>query len=95
MTRSRTDGIQPVVIRIFRAYGFSVKDTSRVGGGFPDLVLGFRSKNFLVEVKNDTGVGWKYTPAQKKFNDTWNGQRITITSTQEAAEFAEKVRHEN
>lgn len=95
MLARRVDDIHGEVARIFRAFGFSVQDTSRVGGGFPDYVIGFRGKNYLVEVKNDTGFGWKYTAAQKKFNESWNGQHITITSPAEAADFAKQMRHED
>ena len=51
----RTDDNQPEIIAAFRACGWYVRDTSRLGEGFPDLVV-YRPQNgiVLVEVKDGT-----------------------------------------
>lgn len=54
--------------------GCSVFDTSRVAGGFPDLVVGKNQKTVLVEVKRDAKA--KFTPAQQAFILNWQGSTV-------------------
>lgn len=51
--------------------GVSVLILSQVGNGAPDLLLGFRGKNYLVEIKSKNG---KLRQDQKEFIDEWRGQ---------------------
>ena len=52
----RVDANQAGLIAAARKMGCSVADTSRLGAGFPDLVIGLAGKggrvNLLVEVKD-------------------------------------------
>lgn len=41
---ARTDANQVEIVSALRAIGCSVSDTSGVGGGFPDLAVGFRKR---------------------------------------------------
>lgn len=54
MTRraSRVDGNHAEICTALRAVGALVFDTSRVGDGFPDIVVGVRGRFLLIEVKN-------------------------------------------
>lgn len=56
--------------------GISVADTSGAGEGFPDLVIGFRGQNWLIELKDGakSASRRKLTPAQVKFQQEWTGQ---------------------
>jgi hypothetical protein len=50
---ARTDKNQAGVIRQLRQIpGVSVQDLSSVGHGVPDLLIGYRKVNYLVELKN-------------------------------------------
>jgi hypothetical protein len=48
-----------------------------------DLLVGFRGRNVLLEVKRLKG-GSKPTPAQVKWNKSWRGQRATVRTPEEA-----------
>lgn len=79
---ARVDENQSEIVASFRAMGCSVADTSAVGDGFPDLVVGKFGITVLVEVKNPRKIPSKrrLTPDQKDFHDEWNGS-ITIVET--------------
>ena len=52
----RVDGNQAVIVGALRAAGCFVDDTSRLGDGFPDLVVGTREGLiYTVEVKLPSG----------------------------------------
>jgi len=67
----RVDSNHALIVKTLRDLGCSVFDTSRVAGGFPDLVVGKNSKTALVEVKADAKA--KFTDAQQKFMASWKG----------------------
>jgi len=69
----------------FQKVGCSVFDASRVGGGFPDLVLGYRGHTLLCEVKDPEKDKLKQT--QVKFIDNWRGQIAIVSSIEEATEL--------
>lgn len=48
-----------------------------------DLVVGYRARNFLMEVKNPNGKN-ELTDAQKEFIATWRGQVRVVRSADEA-----------
>jgi hypothetical protein len=49
---TRPDGNQGPIVSALEKVGAFVVDMTRTGGGFPDLVVGFRSVVYLLEVKN-------------------------------------------
>ena len=63
--------------------GCSVFDTSRVAGGFPDLVVGRNNITCLVEVKAD--VQSKFTPAQEMFMMNWRGSAVARIDSVDSA----------
>ena len=67
----KVDANHSVIVKALRDLGCSVFDTSRVAGGFPDLVVGKNSKTALVEIKRNATA--PYTEAQKKFMENWKG----------------------
>lgn len=50
--RARVDTNHAAVVQALRAAGWCVQDTSRLGGGFPDLVIAKGGRVELVEVKD-------------------------------------------
>lgn len=54
----------------------TVFDASGAGGGFPDLVVGWQGRNYLIEVKDGekSPSRRKLTPAQEKLHAAWQGQ---------------------
>jgi Holliday junction resolvase len=70
----KVDANHSVIVKALRDLGCSVFDTSRVAGGFPDLVVGKNSKTALVEVKSDAKA--KFTAAQQLFILNWKGSTV-------------------
>jgi Holliday junction resolvase len=70
----KVDANHSVIVKALRDLGCSVFDTSRVAGGFPDLVVGKNSKTALVEVKADAKA--KFTAAQQAFILNWKGSTV-------------------
>ena len=85
---ARTDANHPEVVAALRAIGCSVADTSRVGCGFPDLVVGFRGRNWLVEVKDGRKSPSRraLTEDQVSFVAAWRGHWLRVDSAAEAVE---------
>lgn len=75
----------------FRALGAEVVDCSHVGEGFPDLLVGWRGRVLLVEVKDGSKPVrlQKLTPAQTVFHAGWErvGCKVHVV-TNEAEAFA-------
>ena len=92
MRRHRVDGNQAAIIAALRAHGITVKDTSAVGFGFPDLVAGFRGGTYAIEIKVyradcNRFSPEPYTAAQKLFHQSWAGDIGTVTSAEEAVRW--------
>lgn len=89
----RVDANHSAIISAFRALGCTVFDTSALGGGFPDLVIGVvghgGAVNLLVEVKDGEKVPSKQrlTDAEDRFASTWRGQYTIVKSVQEAVKL--------
>ena len=83
---ARTDANHAEIRDALRAAGCSVADTGSAGDGFPDLVVGLRSRNFLLEIKDGKKPpsARKLTDDQVKFHGAWRGQVHVVTSVQEA-----------
>lgn len=81
MKHGKTDANQRLIVDGLRRAGASVYITSDVGRDFVDLVAGFRGRNYLIEVKTETG---KLTPGQRLFHDTWNGHIAIVRNLDEA-----------
>ena len=82
----RTDRNQSEVVKALRAECASVLILSTVGDGCPDLLVGFRGRNLLLEVKDGAKVPSKrrLTPDQKLWRSVWSGQVNTVESVAEA-----------
>lgn len=91
---ARTDANQIAIIKALRAIGASVADTSGVGGGFPDLVVGHRGCLWLMECKDGKKPpsARKLTPAQEKFVDAWKDCAVVVVKSE--AEAIELVTRE-
>jgi hypothetical protein len=85
--KARTDKGHKAIVQALRQVGCKVSDTSRVGQGFPDLVVRhfccdgckeWRVK--LMEIKEPKG---KLTPDQEQFIQDWP-ETVIVRSVQEA-----------
>ncbi len=71
---AKSDDNQAEIVKDLRAAGFTVIVTSRMGHGFPDLIVADEYYIRLVEVKKTAKS--KYTEDQKRFNAGWKGPPV-------------------
>lgn len=93
MTPKRVDANQGEIVDALREVGASVQTLHEVGKGCPDLVVGYRSMNFLFEVKdgNKPPSKRKLTPAEQRFFDTWRGRVWIVESATDAIQIITNV----
>lgn len=91
---AKVDRNQGEIVRALRSVGASVAITSAVGGGFPDLVVGYRGRNFLIEIKDGEKVpsARRLTGAQERFVGAWRGEWSKADTADEALEAIGAVR---
>lgn len=82
----RVDANQKSIVDTFRAIGATVQIISMVGKGCPDIIVGYKGVNYLIEIKDGTKAksGQKLTEHEQKFFDHWQGQVCLITSNDDA-----------
>ena len=86
----RTDANQQEIVGFLRAIpGITVVSLASVGGGVPDLLVGYRKRNYIFEIKDPDKPPSqrKLTKAQKEFHATWRGQ-VSVAET-----FGEILNH--
>jgi Holliday junction resolvase len=66
----RTDTGQREIVQALRDIGASVEVLSGVGNGCPDLLVGWRRQNYLLEVKSEKG---SLTQDQVRWWRLWGG----------------------
>ena len=81
---AKADRNQREIMEALRQVGATVVSLHRVGQGVPDLLVGFRGQNYLIEVKNPQGRGRRLTEAEARFMETWRGQVAVVASVEEA-----------
>jgi Holliday junction resolvase len=81
-TKAKVDNNQAQMVKLLRNIGASVAITSSIGNGFPDLVIGYKGKNYLVEVKSAKG---KLTPDQLVFAAQWRGDFAVVRDLEDLA----------
>lgn len=82
---ARIDQNQPQIVKDLRCLGVTVQPLAAVGEGCPDLLIGFRSRNFLIEIKNPDKPkrDQQLTPDQVEWHAHWAGQVAVCRSTDE------------
>jgi len=81
--KKRVDENQKQLVHTFIALGASVLNLSTVGRGCPDLLIGYRGKSVLVEIKKDSKAS--YTDPQIKFMQEWRGGAVSRIDSVDAA----------
>jgi hypothetical protein len=87
----RIDDNQHSIVAALRAHGAFVQSLANIGMGCPDLLVGWRGRWLLVEVKDGsrTPSGRRLTPAEAKWHDVAGSHRLrvhVVTSVDEAIE---------
>ena len=83
---ARIDANHQEVVKLLRAVGCSVQSLASLGSGTPDLLVGHRGRNFLLECKDGAKKpsARRLTPDEKTWHARWAGQIDTVESPQEA-----------
>lgn len=83
---ARVDENQKEVVDGLRGIGCSVISLAAVGRGCPDLLVGYRARCFLLEVKDGSKPQSqrKLTPDQREFFEGWRGQCRVVETVEEA-----------
>jgi hypothetical protein len=84
--RANVDANQAMIVQGLRAVGASVESLAVMGRGVPDLLVGYRARNFLLEVKNPlkSPSGRALRPEQVCWHGEWRGQVAVVHDLREA-----------
>jgi hypothetical protein len=88
MRAAKIDQNQPGIVNGLMKLGASVQILNQVKRGAPDLLIGFRGKNYLIEIKSDHG---RLNNDQKMWHGTWNGQVAVAHDLDEAIKVIYKT----
>jgi hypothetical protein len=82
----RVDANQALIVQALRQAGAVVQLLHEVGRGCPDVLVGFRGANYLLELKDGTKPpsARRLTVAEVKWHETWRGQVAVVSSVAEA-----------
>ena len=85
-TASKVDDNQAEIVQALEAIGCTIESLAAVGKGCPDLLVGYRRENFLLEVKDGKKVPSKrkLRPNQQDWHDAWRGQVTKVETPEEA-----------
>ena len=80
---ARVDRNQAALIKVLRKLGATVQPLHMVGRGVPDLLVGFRGKTLLVELKDGekSASRRKLTPDQSEWISAWRGGRVHVVTS--------------
>jgi hypothetical protein len=88
MTRwaSAVDANQSEIVSMLRTVGCTVQLLHKVGQGCPDLLVGYRGQNLLLEVKDGelSPSARKLTDRQVEWHRDWRGQVAVVCNVREA-----------
>lgn len=84
--RGKVDANQSLIVETLRKAGATVKSLASLGNGAPDLLVGFRRQNWIMEVKDPSQPPSKrrLTDDEKAFHLSWQGQICVIETPEEA-----------
>lgn len=81
MRAARKDLNHNEIKMALEAAGASVCDTHKLGGGAPDIAVGFRNENYWMEIKQANG---KVNKLQQEWHDNWRGSVFVVRTPEEA-----------
>lgn len=85
----KTDANQAEIVRALRKLGASVQSLASVGEGCPDLLVGYRGVNFVLEIKdgNLPPSKRKLTADESIWHGNWRGEVRLVESVTEAIDL--------
>jgi hypothetical protein len=92
MVYKRVDNNQTQIVKALRDMGCTVEHLHAVGKGCPDILVGFKARNFLLEIKD--GDKKVLTPDQFNWHRLWKGQVNVVTNIDDAKNLIWKLSDE-
>lgn len=91
--KARVDANQKEIVQQLRKLDVSVLHTHQLGKGAPDLILGYRNENFLIELKDGSKVKsrQKLTPDELEFQEKWQGNYAVCNSLEQVLSVIDYV----
>ena len=85
-TAARIDANQPEIVLALRKLGASVQPIHTIGKGCPDLLVGFKGRNVLLEVKdgNKSPSARALTCDETEWIANWRGSVHVVESVEQA-----------
>lgn len=89
--RAKIDANQPAIVRALRDMGATILYLHQLGKGCPDILVGVRGVNILMEIKDPTKKPSqrRLTPDELEFHSAWRGQKAVIETAEEAVRLVE------
>jgi hypothetical protein len=83
---ARVDSNQSLITEALRDIGASVQPLHTVGKGCPDLLVGYRAQNFVLEVKDGEKPpsGRRLTADEQTWHDGWQGVVHVVETVEQA-----------
>ena len=83
---AKVDANQAEIVQALRQIGAVVQSLAAVGNGCPDLLVGFRGKNWLLEIKDGSKPpsAQALTPHQVEWHRVWQGHVVVVNSVESA-----------
>ena len=90
---ARVDSNQSEVTKALRKIGASVQLLHSVGKGCPDMLVGYKGNNYLLEIKDGEKreSARKLTAEQTIWHYDWKGQVAVVTSPENAIDTIKKL----
>lgn len=90
---AKVDDNQRDIVQALRQIGATVQPLSAVGDGVPDLLVGYRALNILIEVKDGAKPKSKQnlTMEQETWHARWLGQVVIINNTEDAINYVRRL----
>jgi hypothetical protein len=84
---AKVDANQPAIVQALRAIGCSVQPLHTVGQGCADLLVGYRGRNVILEVKDGAKPpsARTLTPDQREWIAAWRGGQVWVVHSVEQA----------
>ena len=86
---AKVDANHSTIIAALRQVGATVQDLAKVGQGCPDILVGYRGQNYLMEIKTNKG---KATLPQIAWHTFWQGQVVVVRDVDEALHVIGAIR---
>lgn len=82
----KVDDNQPEIVAALRRVGASVQSMHTIGQGCPDLLVGFKGNNYVLEVKdgNKSPSRRALTPDEQLWHTAWKGCVAVVESVADA-----------